>query len=867
MQALVSTTPNCQFDNYTSECHSLPGDDSLPQTLSTAPLPCSDGQAYCTNTPSGDPECVEVKEGKCLNCMDTSAFNDAIRGKRCSTPSGPTCAMQGMFLCQASHECVAYCGSECKPSGNGTGIDGIALTHTSMLLGDPKSHICAIPNPNVCHRFGQIFCEGTQDCVTECNECYSPGKHGVEFVNQRANAGVNFHGKDGHVFHGNASTCKAVTLAICTQQGKKFCKNSFGTSCIDTCAQCDEKPADNNGECVRPKNLPSGKYYCPANGTTSNSCSNCHYDSPYIAKYTEQNESTKTCYQDPNFQLPGYYRCSIHTGKLDVEKDVTHCATECFAVDPDTNKLYAKKIHQINGDKPYRTCEQVNKNSCVNNGMVWCENDQTATENGAATGECQMSCANCYKPVRLDDINNAGTPAEVGYMPLPVNDSNTCKEQTDVKASCKSQSKYWCEGTNSCSDSCYDCVGEVNVWDSTTLSYTMKTEQFLSANEEDGVCEVSCPYAKRNVQYNYFWGDGETYMEEQQSIYCPLTTTCLVPDGFGSGNDPVIIDMMNMYGSSNANPCSACGTFTIQNWHNGNSVCVEETKETCNAQYNRWCPTTRKCLSWSESCEENCPGMSFTPPHYVGHDMYDSGSCMQTKAEVAAKCKNSEFLSTWESPGKYCKSDYWQGCVESCEFSCFSESVSAVDDGTGFCTFQNTLVTTHNEPLDDYIPQYNHTVTLEADGTETETWVEEPQNYTSTDYAAYTEVADPWCNYSMTSVQYCDECAATMDSNMQWTPSQMIKSMDGLSCIWPEKVYGCNDLNAVNYDPYATNLYDDSETCPPTTDTDYCTSCSYSSYNMSSSLSLPEDTLDYYGMPMNLSEPDASMYNYSYMYP
>ena len=213
------------------------------------------------------------------------------------------------------------------------------------------------------------------------------------------------------------------------------------------------------------------------------------------------------------------------------------------------------------------------------------------------------------------------------------------------------------------------------------------------------------------------------------------------------------------------------------------------------------------------------------------------------------------------------KSDYWQGCVESCEFSCYSESVSAVDDGTGFCTFQNTLVTTHNEPLDDYIPQYNHTIAVEADGTETEMWIEEPQNDTSTDYAAYTEVADPWCNYSMTSVQYCDECAATMDSNMQWTPSQMIKSMDGLTCIWPEKVYGCNDLNAVNYDPYATALYDDFETCPPTTDTEYCMSCSYSSYNMSSGLSLPEDTLDYYGMPMNLSEPEPSMYNYSYMYP
>ena len=60
----LSQQPNCQFDNYTSECHSLPGDDNLPQTLSTAPLPCGDGQAYCASMPSGDPECVDIKERK-----------------------------------------------------------------------------------------------------------------------------------------------------------------------------------------------------------------------------------------------------------------------------------------------------------------------------------------------------------------------------------------------------------------------------------------------------------------------------------------------------------------------------------------------------------------------------------------------------------------------------------------------------------------------------------------------------------------------------------------------------------------------------------------------------------------------------------
>ena len=113
-----------------------------------------------------------------------------------------------MFLCQATHKCVAYCGTRVQTYRETcTGIDGIAKTHTAMLVGDPKSHVCAIPNPNVCHRLGQIFCEGTQDCVMECNECYSPGKQGVEFVKQRANAGVNFHDKNGHIFHGNASAC------------------------------------------------------------------------------------------------------------------------------------------------------------------------------------------------------------------------------------------------------------------------------------------------------------------------------------------------------------------------------------------------------------------------------------------------------------------------------------------------------------------------------------------------------------------------------------------------------------------------------------------------------------------------------------
>ena len=69
--------------------------------------------------------------------------------------------------------------------------------------------------------------------------------------------------------------------------------------------------------------------------------------------------------------------------------------------------------------------------------------------------------------------------------------------------------------------------------------------------------------------------------------------------------------------------------------------------------------------------------MPFTPPHYVGHDMYDSGSCMQTKAEVAAKCKNSEFLSTWESLENTANQTIGGDALSHANFRAFGISISS----------------------------------------------------------------------------------------------------------------------------------------------------------------------------------------------
>ena len=155
---------------------------------------------------------------------------------------------------------------------------------------------------------------------------------------------------------------KLLTLLFVNSKARNFVKTALAHPVSTLCAVC-EKPAETM------VNVLDQRIYHPANTIAQQTAQRATVAAIVITiarilQNIRKNESTKTCYQDPNFQLPGYYRCSIHTGKLDVEKDVTHCATECFAVDPDTNKLYAKKVHQINGDKPYRTCEQATKTVC-----------------------------------------------------------------------------------------------------------------------------------------------------------------------------------------------------------------------------------------------------------------------------------------------------------------------------------------------------------------------------------------------------------------------------------------------------------------------------------------------------------------------
>ena len=73
----------------------------------------------------------------------------------------------------------------------------------------------------------------------------------------------------------------------------------------------------------------------------------------------DQHSSNNTCYPDPNFQKPGFYRCSIQTGRVSLNYDVEHCAVECTAWDQDTNNFYAKKNTSITPPDPTDHNERV----------------------------------------------------------------------------------------------------------------------------------------------------------------------------------------------------------------------------------------------------------------------------------------------------------------------------------------------------------------------------------------------------------------------------------------------------------------------------------------------------------------------------
>ena len=176
------------------------------------------------------------------------------------------------------------------------------------------------------------------------------GAHYTQLVEARAEQGVQFHSASNYAFYGNATTCKQVTNALCLADGKFLCKTQWSTECRDKCAWCDGKPAENdNGECVRPISLNAGLYYCPTSRETISNCAGvngCKHTEPGMAPL-DQHSSNNTCYPDPNFQKPGFYRCSIQTGRVSMNYDVEHCAVECTAWDQDTNNFYAKKNTSI----------------------------------------------------------------------------------------------------------------------------------------------------------------------------------------------------------------------------------------------------------------------------------------------------------------------------------------------------------------------------------------------------------------------------------------------------------------------------------------------------------------------------------------
>ena len=220
-----------------------------------------------------------------------------------------------------------------------------------------------------------------------------------------------------------------------------------------------------------------------------------------------------------------------------------------------------------------------------------------------------------------------------------------------MRQECRNEGRYWCEGKQMCSADCSDCTDTVKEWGHNPVNYMWeeveKVKHFQIPNFETGLCDVACPEATANVEHQSDWGS-YTYTQRTPEAYCPLTKRCLRPTNFPYNHDenPVIASMNTVWNDDKS--CSEqCGTYSMVKWEwSGQSsrTCIEATKENCAAEWKTWCPTTRQCLSHSDSCKEDCPGMPFKPPHGPDHQKYDSTSCMATKDEVAENARNQTNL-------------------------------------------------------------------------------------------------------------------------------------------------------------------------------------------------------------------------------
>ncbi|MEK7496729.1 MAG: hypothetical protein AAB657_02380, partial [Patescibacteria group bacterium] len=351
-----------------------------------------------------------------------------------------------------------------------------------------------------------------------------------------------------------------------------------------------------------------GQMYCPGSNGGSGWCQSAGTTCP------TPTTTTPTCPTPPSSCTGGF----IYDGQ--------GCATSCQPTAPVT---------------PTCTSDQyLCNNACINNSSSCYQNGNTSC------GPGYMNCNNsCVLPGTCNNTTtNTNNNSNTNYSTWP----------TD-RASCTSQSKIWCDGTNGSSGWCQmsgtTCPSTTNTnnyynnWPTDQASCTAQGQLWCNGtNGSSGACQMAgttCPSSYNTNNNTSTWPNDQASCTAQSKYWC-------YPTSGGAG-----------YCQGGPCPSPTDTNTNYNNWPMDRASCTSQSKVWCDGMNgaNGWCMATGGVCPSYTNTNSSCPsGQMWCPGLYGG-----AGSCVN-----GSTCPTVGSTGTNNGPTA-CSSDrYWCASANTC---------------------------------------------------------------------------------------------------------------------------------------------------------------------------------------------------------
>ena len=669
----------CVCDNVTIfKCVSQRHPDEVPVDVrgDDGPEMCDSKSVVC-ETPLGRDStspCVR----SCDQCRDRkqvtqcNPMNPLECREVCISPSERSCFDKGLHFCEKSNDCVKDC-DECSRGQNFVSTQG---------------GTCVAPNPTTCERRGMIYCESIKGCVTRnkdglgrCKNSQSTdAPKGRPLERKKVRREVK---SDEHI----RREVKIDVLRERVQDLREAKLKESGTQMFVA-----------NRTTVREVGivLPSGE---KKNGTFFSDAIKI-VDGPFCSTQGQklcQHKMVSRCVDNCE-ECPGKEANSTMSDDCVSPRKMAELYKDYIA-QPRANVPTPKMAYHcpmtMKMMEDCSSCGQFTKN---NSTLGLCEADKTGNKQ-AGKVFCEIETENMKETKWVDDCSDCTLRAANGLIQKPVGDASTGVCEFVTPEFCIAAGAFWCEnnkmvlenGTRSgeCLPDCMYC--NKYGFHPEMLSRQDKLDMALmSGHAGDKAREVIPMRSKLN-------GMCVTAEEKKTTCgpadyFCGLTESCVSSCSACSASNEVwdIVDEKTCKkGCSSMEAwcptkkqcvgwCEGdCPEYraTVYNHLTMRQTCKKPSPEVCGRQWTSFCPSTRKCSPFCSDDEYGCPGFLFSQDmQHITPDKTDA-TCHATPHEAAKTCPVGQ---------SYCPDKSSQHCVKDCA-GCKIDSSSTVDQD-GVCT-------------------------------------------------------------------------------------------------------------------------------------------------------------------------------------